>query len=249
MNHRQQLAERVCIGITPLAWGPTAFFAGDEEGPGLIGLEHFNPRKVPRPLTGQTAVHSLRNRIVEEFLKRDERYLLFLDHDMMYPADLLCHVGGYSDPIVSGTYFIRDFDRPFPVAYFFREDKRSMRYAIKETYEWLQESERGLHQVDVVGAGCLAIRRDVLEAMRERFQGDYFQGSIGAEDVYFCRHAAELGYPIQLDTRLLCRHLQQMGIGANWFLGWAQSEMRRMAEEVDKPADDPELLGWHVKKP
>jgi hypothetical protein len=228
MNNRQ-LAERVCIGLTPLAWGPSAFFLGDDEGPGLLQLEHFNPKQVPRPVTGQTAVHSLRNLICREFLdKRSEPYLLFLDHDMMYPADLLVHVGSYRAPIVSGTYFIRDLDRPLPVAFAWREDGARLRYLIKETYEWLQESERGLHQVDVVGAGCLAIRRDVLEAMK----GDWFQGSIGAEDVYFCRRAKELGFPIELDTRLVCRHLQQMGIGANWFLAWANAQMRQL--EVSK---------------
>lgn len=227
--NRRQLAERVCIGITPLAWGPTAFFAGDEEGPGLLGLEHFNPRNVPRPITGQTAVHSIRNLLCQHFLEqRKEPYLLFLDHDMMYPGDLLVHVGGYREPIVSGTYFIRDFDRPLPVAYEFRADGKHLRYLIKEVYEWTEEEARGLHQVDVVGAGCLAIRRDVLAAMK----GDWFQGSIGAEDVYFCRRARELGFPVYLDTRLVCRHLQQMGIGVNWFRGWAEHEMRRIGEQL-----------------
>ena len=233
MNNRLQRAQRVAIGITPLAWGPTAFFAGDEEGPGLIHLEHFDGRKVPRPVTGQTAVHSLRNLLCRDFLEhRTEDYLLFLDHDMMYPADLLVHVGGYSAPIVSGTYFIRDFDRPLPVVFNFREDGQHLRYLIREVYGWLREEERGLHQADVVGAGCLAIRRDVLEAMA----GDWFQGSIGAEDVHFCRRAKELGFPVFVDTQVVCRHLQQMGIGANWFLAWANSEMQNLAEDVHKAA-------------
>lgn len=231
MNHRRQLAERVCIGITPLAWGPSAFFAGDEEGPGLIQLEHFNPLKLPRPVTGQTAVHGVRNALCETFLnERSEDYLLFLDHDMMYPADLLVHVGGYREvAAISGSYFLRDLDRPLPVAFAVREDG-TLRYLVKETYQWLQEDQRGLHRVDVVGAGCLAIHRRMLEAMG----GDWFQGAIGAEDVHFCRRARELGFPVYLDTRVPCRHLVQMGIGANWFLAWANRKQAELAEELMK---------------
>jgi GT2 family glycosyltransferase len=229
--NRRELAERVCIGITPLTFGPTAFFVGDEEGPGLMQLEHFNARRMPRPVTGQTAVHSLRNTLCETFLnKRSEPYLLFLDHDMMFPADLLVHVGGYREvAAISGAYFLRDLDRPLPVAFSFREDG-TLRYLIKEFYEWLQEDERGLHRVDVVGAGCLAIHRRVLEAMG----GDWFEGSIGAEDVHFCRRAKELGFPVYVDTRVTCRHLQQMGIGANWFLSWANREMAELAKDTMK---------------
>lgn len=236
MNHKRQLAQRVAIGLTPLAWGPTSFFVGDQEGPGLMQLEEYEPSRLI-PVAGQMAVHGARNWIVEKFLRdRSEPYLLFLDHDMMFPADLLTHVGGYREVAAySGTYFLRDMDRPLPVAYMFRPERGDMRYAIREVYEWTEEQNRGLHRVDVVGAGCLAIHRDILAAMKR----DWFMGVIGGEDVHFCRRCHELGYPVYLDTRIACRHLVQMGLGANWFRGWAQHAMRNVPLEIEKQILDP----------
>src|SRR5690348_2655155 len=126
-------------------------------------LEEYEPTRLI-PVAGQMAIHGARNWIVEHFLaERREPYLLFLDHDMMFPTDMLPHVGGYQEVAAySGTYFTRNMDRPLPVAYMYRPDKGDMRYAVKEVHQWLQEDERGLHPIDVVGAGCLAIHRKIL---------------------------------------------------------------------------------------
>jgi GT2 family glycosyltransferase len=69
----------------------------------------------------------------------------------------------------------------------------------------------------MVGGGCLMIRREVFEKLKEPwFQSEWifsnFPGEHGwllkTEDVWFCEKAQEAGYNIHLDTRIKSPHMQ-----------------------------------------
>ncbi len=65
---------------------------------------------------------------------------------------------------------------------------------------------------DALATGCMLIKREVLEAIRDAHPGDkrpWFkchEDSAGGEDFYFCEQARALGYDIWADFSVQCSH-------------------------------------------
>lgn len=135
-------------------------------------------------------------------------FLFFLDSDVAPPHDAILRLMAHNLPIVSGIYCRRSPPQGVPV--------------MMRGGQWVTKyPANSLIQVDVVGAGCLLIRRDVLEKLPPQRPGKHWfdwrvdmRGSkvvpddtCMSEDFTFCQHARKHGYPVMVDTSIMCRHI------------------------------------------
>lgn len=187
----------------------------------------------------QTSPRIVRARtdVVQSFLTNPEfRYaswLVTIDSDMSWErgavlsmikraeeADIavvagLCYAGRSHDQAYPTVYTVQDTtEEGFPVVQ--REDLVDI---------WPQILEkRPLMKVDATGAACMAIRRDVLLHMYDRFADDgknpypFYAEMIGpngaevGEDITFCLRARQLGYEVAIDTEAEFGHHKLMAL-------------------------------------
>lgn len=150
-------------------------------------------------------VDRARNRLIEQMLKHpiEPTHLFFLDADIVPPADTLTRLLATGKPIVSGLY--RKRLPPYePMAFL-----KNKPIPIKGPR---------LRKADVVGAGCLLIRREVFERIESPWFTSEWSASGGekghlAEDFSFCKKARGTGFEIFVDTSVRPLHLEPMGIG------------------------------------
>lgn len=145
-----------------------------------------------------------RNVCCQKLLENNFEYLLFLDDDVLPPADAYMKLAAHKADIVSGLY-IRRSEPISPVMMRVQPDGVPVwvtNFPIGETIE-----------VDYVGAGCLLIHRNVIEKMAKPWfdwcvdRDDLPMLAKLSEDYYFCRKAKELGYKIKVDTSVQCEHI------------------------------------------
>lgn len=174
-------------------------------------------------------ITNARNEIVVAFLDFTHAdWLLFIDTDMVFEADLVDRMVEAAHPekrpILGALCFSINADKHLgplarPTIYGFSDDKKVVRF---EDYPRDQ-----LVPVGATGTGCLLIHRSVLEAMRadERWPAAYkwFQeqafGSVPAgEDITFCVRAGASGFPIHVDTSIKVGHEKPFVVDEGMFL-------------------------------
>jgi hypothetical protein len=161
-------------------------------------------------------VDAARNDIVRMMLKSDAEYLLFLDADMTFPADMPARLLRHDVALVTARYHMRR--PPHHVV--------AMTYVGPNTFDC--EAIRrgsGLMPIDFAGAGALLIRRDVLEAIKKREGENWFRYSRQtrepheftiSEDMHFFRKAREAKVQPYLDYDTVCGHLATFEVDATW---------------------------------
>lgn len=160
--------------------------------------------EVVRISTYRENVTFARNKIATKALENGADYLLFLDDDMVFPADLFERLVRHKKDIVAGLTFLR---RPphQPSMFQLNRDGRS--------YDPVILWKKGeLVECDGVGMACTLIDCEVLKKMTETvdlyraifgfFDNHYHQG----EDLRFCRKARDLGFKVFCDTSLIVGH-------------------------------------------
>ncbi len=178
-------------------------------------------------------IHDAHNAIIADVLTKDDwNYLVFLEHDHVFPSDMLVHIGQeYTDAIVGGLYFNRVPEDPQPVVYNWNTARTSL--SRLQPYQMAPILEKpGFHEVDVVPMGVTAIRRDVLENWPKGVP--YFaaptsphNGKSMSDDVWFCRQAQEQGYRVVVDSKLIAKHLGLVPFDERFYVAWVKS----MAEQ------------------
>ena len=150
-----------------------------------------------------------RNQACMVALEQGYTHLFSLDSDVIPPPDAVLKLLATGKPFISGMYCRRSHPHGVPVA---QKDGR-----------WLTSFKPdSLVEVDVVGAGCLLISRDVLERCPPQRPGHRWfdwrvhlqgQGVVPpetclSEDFSLCRHLKKtLGIPTILHTGVRCRHV------------------------------------------
>jgi len=147
---------------------------------------------------------SNRNLIAIDFLETDADFLLTIDSDTVPTVNPLKLIEHDLD-IVGGVY-----------------------PAWKETgYIWLavnkqrdgsfkhvkKNNRNGLVEVDALGAGCMLIKRKVLEDIKCPFL-DKIDPVVGnrslGHDLYFCERAKEKGFKVYADWDVICDHYKEI---------------------------------------
>lgn len=139
-------------------------------------------------------------------LETGHEYLFFLDDDVIPPPDAIYRLIRHNKDIISGLYYRRQLP-VYPVM---------MREVEGKGPQWITDAKLGdMVEADLVGAGCLLIKRKVLEVMNPpwfEWKCDPFRFPKLAltdrcsEDYDFCRKARALGFKLFVDTSVQCSH-------------------------------------------
>lgn len=144
-----------------------------------------------------------RNRLVRLFLKHPTlTHLFFLDSDVEPPLDVLDRLLALDAPVASGCVRIAQPDGLFwTIA---RKNAECKYVLIPDA-----DLPAAPFFADGCGAGCLLIRRDVLETM----PWPWFKwiqnkdGSQMGEDIYFCKQLNAMNrLQVQVDPTVICTH-------------------------------------------
>ena len=181
--------------------------------------------------TTQEKLTSCRNYLREIFLKEKYDYFFSLDQDVVVPKYTIKKLISDQKDIVVGVYYnnkeINGNIVAFPVLYkqYSRETQEQMKnnkeivrqlnpelFKALQKYNWdFQYVHRiltpkevegdNIIEIDHCGNACVLIKREVLEKIKFRYAGEFF------DDMMFCKDAVKLGYKIYADTFVKCKHL------------------------------------------
>lgn len=148
-----------------------------------------------------------RNNITQEALNQDADWVLYLDDDHILRGNTLTRLLAADKDVISAHYCQRQ--QPFnPVLMDVELPDR--------TYLWKQLSpkEHGITEVKAVGAGCLLVKRAVLEALKPPYWtlGQINPASWG-DDLDFCTRVRAAGFKIYCD---LDAHIGHIMTGVVW---------------------------------
>lgn len=198
----------------------------DARGPQRIVAEHSQ-------VVGGTSIPDARCNIVRAFLAGPYAdYLWFVDTDATFAPDILEHLLAVADPverpIVGGLAFRTSYGpaddvlvRPIevePMVYIQHEGSYHpiRKYPIDRAF-----------QVDGLPTHCLLIHRSVLEDPRWHEDGHHQpwfrmdvreKGGGLSEDLYFCREAKRMGYPIWVNAKAKTGHVKWMVVDEAMYL-------------------------------
>lgn len=167
----------------------------------ITGVQLFRSEGFP--------IDAARNDIVREFLKSSSEALLFLDADMRHPADLPERLLRHDVDVVTGLYFMRRW--PYQATAMVAHPTQPGVNQYKAVHVG-----RGLQPIDVGGAGCLLIRRHVLEAIAAAGGENWFRYQRDpkppheftvSEDFAFYQQAAACGYQPYCDFDTVSTHV------------------------------------------
>ena len=103
---------------------------------------------------------------LDKMMESKADFILFLDHDMIFPADTLERLRNHGLPYVSGFYPRRDYHPVAPIWFHPYEGFWPIR-------PWLAPIPNGqLHPIGASGWGCILLHRDVIIAVRKVLHGE-----------------------------------------------------------------------------
>jgi len=147
-----------------------------------------------------------RNQGCQRTLETGHEYLFFLDDDVIVPPDTILRLMNHNLDIVSGLYYRRQL----PLA------PVMMKEFLGKNTQWITNYQPdSLVEADLIGCGCLLIKRKVLEIMSPpwfEWKCDPFRWpdltsfERCSEDFDFCRKAQKLGFKLYVDTSIQCHH-------------------------------------------
>jgi len=138
-------------------------------------------------------------------LETGHEYMFFLDDDVIPPSDIIPRLMARNKDIVGGLYYRRQLPAA-PV----------MMTETEQGTQWICDYQPGsLVEADLIGSGCLLVKRKVLEIMPPpwfEWKCDPFRWpdlkpfERCSEDYDFCRKARALGFKLYVDTSIQCHH-------------------------------------------
>lgn len=162
--------------------------------------------------SGVNVAHG-RNNLCRRLLESPNEWLLMLDADMTFSADmpnrLLASAHPDTAPIVGALCFGVDDGQLFPTLYDFTQEDGHIQAVRYDDYP-----RNAMFRVGATGAACLLIHRTVLQAIAALnpdavwpwFQESSIEGQRFGEDTTFCLRAAAVGAPIHVNTAVEIGH-------------------------------------------
>jgi len=151
-----------------------------------------------------------RNHIVNQFLKTDAEYLLWIDDDVVPPPQALTQLLSHEVDAVSTMCFCTRPDKgvlfPYPVT---MKDAPNGEFTI-------YYPEKDLEEIDACGGGCILVHRRVYEhpEMKAPYQHQMKEdGEMGMTcDFNVWRRAKKLGFKLYVDRKIQCSHIREMDL-------------------------------------
>lgn len=162
-------------------------------------------------ISSSSLIYDARNHLAEQAMGGDYDRCLWLDSDMIFPADTMEKLSAHLDTgkdMVSGLYFTRK-NPIVPVIYdncgYYQEEKK-LRPTAHNFFDYPKNS---LCKVEGLGFGCVMLTVELLRKVKERY-GLPFAPVFGfGEDLSFCGRVIDMEGEIWCDTSIKCGHIAQ----------------------------------------
>jgi hypothetical protein len=180
---------------------------------------------------GATGLVQARNDTVTEFLSsRDADWLLWIDTDMGFPADMCERLLDAADPA----------ERPIVGALCFSQRETEADgmggwrcRAVPTVFDWarLDDGQEGFavrwdYPHDAVtrcagtGSAAILIHRSAFARIAAKYGASWYEmtpnpstGQLIGEDLSFCARAGALGIPVHVHTGVACSHMKRLWLG------------------------------------
>lgn len=183
---------KILVGIPCMETVPTRFAIS------LVGLD--KPEGTEFMFVVASLIQHARDGIADYAIKNGFDYVLWLDSDMTFSADILYRLLRDKKDIVSGLYYKRQLPK-IPVIY----EKTDGGFIP------MMEIPEGMFRADAVGMGCTLMKTEALKKVREG--GEMFSPYTRmGEDLSFCVRAKKAGLEIWCDPEIKCGHLTMMEV-------------------------------------
>ena len=188
-----------------------AYNSFSEEYPDLLRSRGLNVIR-DKPLEGDTRIGSIirgRNRIREHFLQGYHDFLLFVDTDVMLPADAIEGLIECRSDVSSGIYLcnqeIKGKLQLIPTVYVPVGEGGSGRSGQARTVPIRDVIPKKIFDIMACGLGCALISRKVLEKIHfHRLEGS--DSETDKEDVAFCLDVRKEGFSMKANSAVKCGH-------------------------------------------
>ncbi|MCH9739506.1 MAG: hypothetical protein K0U38_01505 [Epsilonproteobacteria bacterium] len=158
---------------------------------------------------------SNRNHMLKEYLETDVDYILHIDADQIYPADIIDKLVKANVDIIGSVYFKRS--KPYdPVVYVKSGNEVN-------PYRPVDLKGYGPHhyEVDGIGFGGMLVKMDVYRKMGDdkwmvygkNFHNPTKDTHKETHDLVFCQTAQKYGYKIYVHNGVQCYHIAEVPIG------------------------------------
>lgn len=139
-------------------------------------------------------VYEARNQIFAEALNSGSDYLLFIDSDIIFPADALKRLIDLQKGCATGIYWRRSENAHLPVIYSELKPRGLFNHEPKGTT--FTGQIEGSERVAGCGMGFCLIRKDVLQKISKRFISPFEPYRGLGEDLAFCYRLKKIKEPI-----------------------------------------------------
>lgn len=182
---------------------------------------------------GHSLIYTARD-MAADYVKsnKDIDAILFLDSDMVPPADLIVKLVEADKPIVGALAFKRTPPHE-PCIFKTCSDKGSTFY-----YDYPKD----LIEVEGIGMACCLIKREVFDMPKPW----YFPSPDLGEDLAFCSRAREHGHSVWCDTRLICGHIASWIVGEQEYLRYKPAIMEKLIVNSKEWWDKEFRENWEV---
>lgn len=168
-------------------------------------------------------VYTSRNELAKLAIQSEADYVLWLDSDMVFDADLMVRMFDrmkeLDADILTGLYFRRV--QPYTPVLF---DKLDIKPSGRCNWTHFEDLPDEPFKVGGCGFGCVLMSTDVLMSVQAKNRSLFAPiGGVG-EDLSFCWRARDCGYDIWCDPNILCGHVGYAVVNDSYF---------RMFKEAD----------------
>lgn len=184
-----------------------------------------------------------RNNIVDAAISQDFDYILMLDDDMVVPHNLITKLLAHDKDVTGALYFQRGGEyRPVIMERFSDEIGQFGAGFIDCNHPMLYK-DRGLHEVDVIGGGCMLFKTDVFRKILQ----PYFETErqVGT-DIAICGRLKDAGVKIYVDTSIELGHVGEKKIVTSRTINLEDQSLAVVADQLKK--DVMEYTGCHQEE-
>jgi len=173
-------------------------------------------------------IYSSRNKLALMSIQKECDYVLWLDSDMVFPADTLKRLLANRDKgdIITGVYY-RRVEPYHPVLF----DKLEINDQ-GSTWEDAEVKE-GLFEVEGCGFGCVLTPTSIFVDIIDKY-GDLFSPIHGVgEDLSFCWRARQCGYKIIADPSIPLGHVGHYIVDRSFYETYAKVKGEKNESQTD----------------
>lgn len=170
--------------------------------------QHLTDVELAVEIVTKREQYRARNLLISAALAERCDYLLMLDDDMVPEADLLARLLAHHVPVIGALYWQRGgaYHPCIMRDHVLKGDLHKFSFLSPD--DPIIANKPGLHQVDVIGGGCILFDMAVFEHLLKPYF--WWEAEFGT-DISICHRLRDAGIPIHVDTSIEIPHVDEDG--------------------------------------